>query len=77
MTVFHSGLGDLCLCHKPGLHAVLVPKLNCFNAKEMGRRCQQTNLLGPRGPGHSLGLPTPIPSLVYPKDGAHSGLKEL
>lgn len=24
-----------------------------------------------------LGLPTPIPSQVYPKDGAHSGQKEL
>ena len=24
-----------------------------------------------------LGLPTPIPSQVYPKDGAHSGLEEL
>ena len=33
---------------------VPVPKLNCFNAKEMRRRCQQMKLLQPREPGHSL-----------------------
>ena len=63
-----------------------VPKPNCFDAKEMGRRCQHVKLLRPEclatsGWQHELwillGLPTPIPSQVYPKDGAHSGPKEL
>ena len=83
--VFHWGTGDLyfCLSLDP-MHAP-VPKLDSSNAKEMVRGARKWSPLQPWLP-HSLdgnrswdttGPSYTVQSLVYPKDGAHSGLKEL